>query len=222
MKKLLKETIPLFLIEKGKPLFMILIMMVSSLMIYNNLVISEENHELKEQEIIEINKNLVKQTSFNIKSTKEEIEEEPKIIEETEKVELIENEVEPSVEPVVETNIELGKEIANYASQFVGIPYVYGGSSLNSGTDCSGFTMAIYSNFGISLPHTATGQSNLGREISLDSLQPGDLIFYGYDSITHAALYIGNGQIIHAMNESMGVNISSYDFMPIIKAIRII
>ena len=82
--------------------------------------------------------------------------------------------------------------------------------------------MAVFSNFGISLPRTATSQSYSGTAIPLDNLQPGDLIFYGYGSICHAAIYIGNGQIVHAMNEAMGINVSSYTFMPIVTAVRVI
>lgn len=172
-------------------------------------------------------------TDSNIKEKKEIVKDDEKVVENVEKA--IEPEVEETVEevaiePVTEpvyylteqTNIELGNEIANFATQYIGSPYAYGGTSLTTGADCSGFVMAVFSNFGISLPRTATDQSYSGMLVSLDYLQPGDLIFYGYGSITHVGIYIGNGQIVHAMNEAMGINVSGYNFMPIITAVRVI
>lgn len=105
------------------------------------------------------------------------------------------------------------KEIVNYALQFVGNPYVYGGSSLTKGTDCSGFTMSVYKHFGISLPHNSSAQSNCGKRISVSNVQPGDLLFYGSGSgISHVALYIGNGQIVHASSSKTGIKISKYNY----------
>lgn len=87
-----------------------------------------------------------------------------------------------------------GRSVAEYALSFLGVPYVYGGSSLSSGVDCSGFTMAVYAHFGISLPHYDGDQENCGRAVSYSDAKPGDLIFYG----GHVGIYIGNGQIVHA------------------------
>ena len=110
-------------------------------------------------------------------------------------------------------NYSLGQEIANYACQFVGNPYVWGGSSLTNGADCSGFTMAVMAQFGISLPHNAAAQSGYGTPVSLDSLQPGDLLFYNGDGgIGHVTMYIGNGQVVHASNSSTGIIISSISY----------
>ena len=100
--------------------------------------------------------------------------------------------------------------VVAYAKQFLGNPYVYGGSSLTNGTDCSGFTMSIYAHFGYSLNRVSAEQSKNGRAVSLSSLQPGDLLFYNYSGsrISHVAMYIGGGQIIHASTESTGIIIS--------------
>lgn len=117
-----------------------------------------------------------------------------------------------------------GDSIASYALQFEGNPYVYGGSSLTSGTDCSGFTMSIYSAFGISIPRTADAQATVGQEVSLSALYPGDLIFYdhGSGSIHHVALYIGNGKVIHASTVQTGIIIANINYSTPCKAVRIV
>ena len=101
-------------------------------------------------------------------------------------------------------------DVVSYAKQFLGNPYVYGGSSLTSGTDCSGFVMSVYAHFGYSLNRVSAEQSKNGRSVSLSELQPGDLLFYNYDGsrISHVAMYIGGGQIIHASTEETGIIIS--------------
>ncbi len=119
-----------------------------------------------------------------------------------------------------ESSSGTGQAIADYAVQFVGNPYVYGGTSLTNGADCSGFVMSVYKHFGYSLPRTAASQAGAGRKVSLDSLQPGDLLFYhGYG---HVAIYIGGGQVVHASNKKTGIKISSYNYSPIDKAVRIV
>lgn len=103
-----------------------------------------------------------------------------------------------------------GVSIVQYAMQFLGNPYVWGGSSLTNGTDCSGFTMSLYAKYGIGLPHSSAAQSNCGRRISAGEAQPGDLFFYGNGGgINHVAMYIGNGQVIHASTERTGIRISN-------------
>jgi cell wall-associated NlpC family hydrolase len=101
--------------------------------------------------------------------------------------------------------------VVAYAKQFLGNPYVWGGSSLTNGTDCSGFTMSVYAHFGYSLNRSSYTQVYNGREVSLSALEPGDLLFYKYSgsTISHVAIYIGGGQIIHASTESTGIIISS-------------
>ena len=105
----------------------------------------------------------------------------------------------------------LGQSVANYAVQFVGNPYVYGGTSLTNGADCSGFVMSVFAQFGYSLPRVAADQYNQSAKKSVEDLEPGDLIFYG-SGISHVALYIGNGQIIHASTSASGIKISNYDY----------
>ena len=102
-----------------------------------------------------------------------------------------------------------GQQIADYAVQFVGNPYVWGGTSLTNGADCSGFAMSVFANFGIGLSRTAESQSYGGTSVDFGSLQPGDLIFYNSTgSIDHVAIYIGGGQIVHAANSRKGIIIS--------------
>lgn len=101
-------------------------------------------------------------------------------------------------------------DLVNYALQFVGNRYVWGGTSLTKGVDCSGFTMKIYQKYGISLPHYSGSQPSYGKKITRSQLQPGDLIFYGEGGkIDHVAIYIGNGQIVHAANKRDGIKISN-------------
>ena len=102
-----------------------------------------------------------------------------------------------------------GQQIADYAVQFVGNPYVWGGTSLTNGADCSGFTLSVFANFGIGLSRTAESQSYGGTSVDFGSLQPGDLLFYNSTgSIDHVAIYIGGGQIVHAANSRKGIIIS--------------
>ena len=115
--------------------------------------------------------------------------------------------------PDTNSDSSLGQQIANYAVQFVGNPYVYGGTSLTNGTDCSGFTQSVMANFGIYLARTAADQSYGGTSVSISDIQPGDLLFYSDGSgISHVALYIGGGQIVHAATESQGIIISNYNY----------
>ena len=107
-----------------------------------------------------------------------------------------------------------GSAIASYACQFVGIPYVWGGTSLSSGVDCSGFTMAVFSHFGISLPHFAASQYGCGTPVSLSNLAAGDLVFYNGSSgsIEHVAIYVGGGSIVHARGTGYGVCYSPLNY----------
>ena len=117
---------------------------------------------------------------------------------------------------------ELRVQMVEFAQQFVGYPYVYGGNSLTNGTDCSGFTNLIYAHFGISIPRTATTQYNYGTKISVSELKPGDLIIYGEYQIEHVGMYIGNGMIVHASNERTGIKYSQMYYRNIIGCVRII
>lgn len=111
-----------------------------------------------------------------------------------------------------------GQDIANYACQFVGNPYVAGGTSLTNGADCSGFVMSVYKNFGYSLPRSSYAQSSVGKSVSYSEAQPGDIIYYG----GHVAIYIGNGRIVHASTERTGIKTESATYRSIITIRRIV
>ena len=117
------------------------------------------------------------------------------------------------------------EEMANYAKGFVGkLKYVYGGNSLTTGTDCSGFVQLIYSKYGITLPRSANDQSYAGKEVKIEDLKKGDLIFYGKSGTqaTHVAMYIGNGQVVHASSPKIGTRISNMNYRTILRARRYI
>lgn len=123
---------------------------------------------------------------------------------------------------VEEASESAGISVVEYAKQFLGNPYVWGGTSLTNGCDCSGFTMRIYEHFGYSLSRTSAAQSGNGTRVSLSEIQPGDLLFYSYGgSIGHVAMYIGGGQIIHASTERTGICIGNAYFMTPTCAVRI-
>ena len=118
------------------------------------------------------------------------------------------------------TDIQM--EICEYARQFVGNPYKWGGTSLTNGADCSGFTLSVYANYGVSLPHSSKAQANCGTRIDLSELQPGDLVFYGGKNIHHVAMYIGNGQVVHAQSTNTGIVVSSMNYNTPTRAVRIL
>ncbi|MCD7745141.1 MAG: C40 family peptidase, partial [Lachnospiraceae bacterium] len=116
-----------------------------------------------------------------------------------------------------------GASIASFALQYVGYPYVYGGTSLTGGADCSGFVQSVFANFGIYLSRTAAAQSTNGTSVSTDSLQAGDLLFYsssGDGTIDHVAIYVGSGTIVHAANETRGICTDSAYYSTIVCAVR--
>ena len=120
------------------------------------------------------------------------------------------------------TNIQLTGDVVSYAKQFVGYPYVGGGTTLEGGTDCSGFVALVYQVFGVSLPRTTSGQANSGYAVSVDAIQPGDIISYGYNgAVTHSALYIGDGLMIHSSTPELGVRIDNMYILPIITIRRV-
>ncbi len=110
--------------------------------------------------------------------------------------------------------------VVAYAKQFLGNPYVYGGTSLTNGTDCSGFTQGVYKHFGIKTGRSSRDQAANGRTIAVSAVQPGDLLFYASgDYINHVALYIGDGKVIHASNSTTGIIISPYNYRTPYKAV---
>lgn len=113
--------------------------------------------------------------------------------------------------------------LVQYATQFVGNPYVWGGTSLTRGADCSGFVLSVFANYGVSLPHSSVAQANCGVKISASEAKPGDLFFYGNGSrINHVAIYIGNGQVVHASSPKSGIKISGAYYRTPVKVVRIL
>ena len=114
-------------------------------------------------------------------------------------------------------------DLTEYAKQFLGNPYVWGGTSLTNGADCSGFVLSIFAKYGISMPRVAAAQATVGTSITADQLLPGDLIFYGKGGyINHVAIYIGGGQVIHASTERTGIKISNYNYRTPVKYVRVL
>ena len=123
-----------------------------------------------------------------------------------------------------EEKASLRSQIVNYAMQFLGNPYVWGGTSLTKGADCSGFTMSVMKHFGISLPHYSGSQAQRGKRIKSSEMRPGDLIFYGNSSgtINHVSMYIGNGQVIHAASKRSGIKISTWNYRTPLRIVNVI
>ena len=105
-------------------------------------------------------------------------------------------------------------QLVNYALQFVGNRYVWGGTSLTNGVDCSGFTMRVMEKFGVSLPHYSGSQAKMGKAVTSGNMRPGDLIFYAGSGgqVNHVAIYIGNGQVVHAASRKSGIKISTWNY----------
>lgn len=119
----------------------------------------------------------------------------------------------------IETNSSLGQQIVTYAMQFIGNPYVYGGTSLTNGADCSGFVQSVYNHFGISLPRTSGEQGQSGTDVGgIGNAQPGDLVWYS----GHIGIYIGNGQIVNASTPSTGIKVSNAGYRAILSVRRIV
>ena len=126
--------------------------------------------------------------------------------------------VQAAAAEVSTSNSDLGQQVADFAVQFVGNPYVYGGTSLTNGADCSGFTLAVYANFGVSLPHSSAAQNKKGTNVgSISNAIPGDIVYYS----GHVGIYIGNGQIVHASTPRTGIVISNANYDKILGVRRI-
>ena len=114
-------------------------------------------------------------------------------------------------------------DLCQYAKEFIGNPYVWGGTSLTKGTDCSGFVMRVFQKYGVKLPRNSRAQANCGTTIKVSEAKPGDLIFYEKGkTINHVAIYIGNGQVVHASSPKTGIKISNVSYRTPFKAVRIL
>lgn len=114
-------------------------------------------------------------------------------------------------------------DVCQYAKEFIGNPYVWGGTSLTKGADCSGFVMKVFQKYGVKLPRNSRAQANCGTTIKVAEAKPGDLIFYAKGkTINHVAIYIGNGQVIHASSPSTGIKINSYKYITPCKYVSIL
>lgn len=153
--------------------------------------------------------------------SKEETSEESEI-EEVSEEEVYSINLAASVEEIPYNEI-ISNQVINYAMQFVGGPYVYGGNSLTNGTDCSGFTKLVYANYGVYLPRSAPEQAHVGTHIDLNNIMPGDIVVSGYDGVVcHVAIYIGDEKLVHALNSNVGIVVTSLYIMPIIDVRRVI
>lgn len=120
--------------------------------------------------------------------------------------------VEESNRKVEQKRVAERKALVNFALQFVGNPYVYGGTSLTNGADCSGFVMSVFKEFGYELPRVAAAQYEASQKKDISQMETGDLVFYGAGGINHVALYIGDGKVVHALNSNKGIVITDYNY----------
>ena len=145
---------------------------------------------------------------------------------EEEDAEAVEDEEEAveELEAAIEVENDLRSEIVTYALQFVGNRYKYGGTNPNTGVDCSGFTSYVMRHAAeVELPHSSSGQSRMGRVVSSSEMRPGDIICYGSGKrINHVALYIGNGQIVHASTEKTGIKVSRWNYRTPVRIVNVL
>lgn len=187
-----------------------------------SLPILEEDKQEKTEKELEREKEENKEEENTNEEVISEVVEEP-VYEEPLVEEQVYDSVVSTYSYVSEYNESLATQIVNYALQFVGGPYVYGGNSLTGGTDCSGFTKLVFANFGIDLNRVARDQIYNGVSVGLSNIQPGDIVLSGYNgSICHSSLYIGNGQLVHALNQNVGIVVTDLYIMPIIDVRRVI
>ncbi len=126
------------------------------------------------------------------------------------------------LEKAKQERIAYKTKIVNFAKQFVGNPYVSGGTSLTNGADCSGFVQTVFAVFGIKLPRTTDVQAKVGTGVSIEEIEVGDMVSYGYNGIaSHSAIYIGDGKIVHSSTPETGIRIDRIDMMPIVTIRRV-
>lgn len=159
--------------------------------------------------------NLVEMTEERAQEYKDEIAAAKEVIIERQEQERAEEEkrkAEEAKRKAEEERQAKRQEVVDFALQFEGNPYVYGGTSLTNGADCSGFVMSVFKEFGYELPRVAAAQMEASTLKDVKDIEPGDLVFYGDYGIDHVALYIGDGKIIHASTSATGIKISDYDY----------
>lgn len=140
-------------------------------------------------------------------------------------VEEVEEETEEAIEEeIVELEVSIRDEVVDYALSFIGGSYVFGGTNPNTGVDCSGFTQYVMRNAAdVEMNRTSTAQSTQGETVSADEMQPGDLVFYSNgSSVNHVAMYIGDGQVVHASTEKTGIKISNWDYRDPVRIANVI
>lgn len=170
--------------------------------VYTDYIIIGNESQQKAQELIQNSEGQTEEEAFRYAESRQE-EEERLAREAAEAAARAQAEAERQAEEAAANVSSTGQAIVDYACQFIGNPYVWGGTSLTNGADCSGFVQSVYAHFGISLPRTTWDQENAGTAISYDQAQPGDLILYE----GHVGIYMGDGQIVNAINPSKGIGV---------------
>ncbi len=170
--------------------------------VYTDYIIIGNESQQKAQELIQNSEGKTEEEAFRYAESRQE-EEERLAREAAEAAARAQAEAERQAEEAAANVSSTGQAIVDYACQFIGNPYVWGGTSLTNGADCSGFVQSVYAHFGISLPRTTWDQENAGTAISYDQAQPGDLILYE----GHVGIYMGDGQIVNAINPSKGIGV---------------
>lgn len=170
--------------------------------VYTDYIIIGNESQQKAQELIQNSEGQTEEEAFRYAESRQE-EEERLAREAAEAAAQAQAEAERQAEEAAANVSSTGQAIVDYACQFIGNPYVWGGTSLTNGADCSGFVQSVYAHFGISLPRTTWDQENAGTAISYNQAQPGDLILYE----GHVGIYMGDGQIVNAINPSKGIGV---------------
>ena len=177
--------------------------------VYSEYIIIGNNAEQKAQEIVQGTEAEAPEEAFTYAESKEE--EEARLAKEAE-------EAAAKAEEEAQAKAGTGQAVVDYACQFIGNPYVWGGTSLTNGADCSGFVQSVYAHFGVSLPRTTWDMENVGTPVSYDQAIPGDIILYD----GHVGIYMGDGQIVNAINSARGIGILPATYTNIITVRRLI
>lgn len=194
----------------------------NNLLVYNyNVGTLLDAKNLKEE--INVSTSIIDESKDENNNEEEEKDEKEEVVINETLEEVIEESYNEVVTVISNPDYTVAESLVEYAKSFVGYPYVYGGNSLTNGTDCSGFTKLIYAEYGINLPRVSYDQAYVGFEVPVSEIQIGDLVLSGYNGTTHhVAIYIGNGQIVHALNSNVGIVITDLYIMPITHVRRVL